>query len=75
MGPKKSKRAIEQAIERDKQDLQEALGRLSHCVKDEVDPRVRIAKSPYLALGLSFAVGFVFAAVQAPRSIHAGQTF
>ena len=68
MSAKMSKRALEQAIEQDKQQLQQALGRLGDCVKDEVDPRVRVAKSPYRALGLSFAVGFVVAAVQAPRA-------
>jgi len=68
MGAKMSKRALEQAIEQDKQELHKALNRLGDCVKEEVDPRVRVAKSPYLALGLSFAVGFVVGALQSPRS-------
>ncbi len=57
----RSKRALERAIEKDKEQLQEALTRLGSCVKEEVDPRVRVANSPYVALGVSFAVGFVVA--------------
>jgi ElaB/YqjD/DUF883 family membrane-anchored ribosome-binding protein len=67
MSGKMSKRALEHAIQQDKEELHRALSRLSECVKDEVDPRARVAKSPYRALGLSFAVGLVMGVMLAPR--------
>lgn len=70
MSPLRSKRSLERAVEDNKEQLQAALNRLGDCVKDEVDPRVRVANSPYRALGLSFAVGFVVAVLrtQQPRA-------
>lgn len=64
----RSKKALERAIEDDKQQLQEALGRLGSVVKDEVDPRVKVANSPYKALAISFGLGFVIGALPFNRS-------
>jgi ElaB/YqjD/DUF883 family membrane-anchored ribosome-binding protein len=64
----RSKKELEKAIENDKQQLQKALSQLGECVKDEVDPRVRVAKSPYVALGISFGIGFFIAAITTPNA-------
>lgn len=68
MAALRSKQELEKAIENDKQQLQQALSQLGDCVKDEVDPRVRVANNPYVALGISFGVGFFIAAFFSPRT-------
>ena len=59
----RSKRALERAIESDKEQLQSALSTLGACVKDEVDPRVKVVRRPYVSIGVAFAVGFAIAVV------------
>lgn len=72
MASYRTKRSLERAVEDNKEQLQAALNRLGDCVKDEVDPRVRVARNPYRALAISFAVGFTLAVLRAeqPRMHH-----
>jgi ElaB/YqjD/DUF883 family membrane-anchored ribosome-binding protein len=61
-----SKVSLQKAVENDKEQFQAALDQLGDAMKEEVDPRRWVAKSPYASLGLGFGMGALVALMATP---------